>query len=164
MIYIELETVSDEKKAFVIFGAKGNVRVKLFRFTFSVVSFDSLPTALTIERIGEKSSTMHYKLTQSESAIFLLVKQVMNRLALTGAFPANGQHNVRWIKKKMSRDGHLTNDSCYYVREQQKGKSEHRMLAIYDPDYAIRSLPQALRVEGKVALKVENLSDLQEKP
>lgn len=116
------------------------------------------PSFLTIERIGEKSTTAHYRATQTESAIFLLVKQVMNKLNLMGVLPPNGQGNIRWIKKKMWKDGHITDNSRYYVREQRKGNGNQRMLAIHDPDYAIRSLSDSLRTEGSVRLTITDLS------
>lgn len=52
------------------------------------------------------------------------------------------------IKKRMWKDGHLTDDSLFYTREPGKRPT----WCIHDPDYALRDLAEDFNREGKVTL------------
>lgn len=103
------------------------------------------------------SKTVRYKYIATETAVFNLVKTALNQLSRCQRFLApSASEYVSWIKKKMWKDGHMTADSNYYVREQFR-KGMTRQLAIHDGQYAIRDLCSELRTEGTVYLTVTDL-------
>lgn len=76
---------------------------------------------------------------KSDSQLLYHVKKALN---LQGPDP------TRWIKKPMWRDGHMVSMCQYYLRTRTGD------MAIYDPDYAIRSLLTEYNKEGKITLVV----------
>lgn len=61
-----------------------------------------------------------------------------------------------FIKKLMWKDGHLVADTCHYIRE-RKGTPKW-LMAIWDDQYAIRSLCDEWNKNGQIKLRVENLN------
>lgn len=103
------------------------------------------------------SKTARYKYIANETAVFNLIKTALNQLSRSQRFLApSATEYVSWVKKKMWKDGHMTADHCYYVREQRR-KGMTRMLAVHDESYAIRDLCVQLRTEGTVYLTVTDL-------
>ena len=64
------------------------------------------------------------------------------------ALNLQGPDPKQWIKKPMWRDGHMVSMCQYYLRTRTGD------MAIYDPDYAIRSLLTEYNKEGKITLVV----------
>lgn len=147
------ETVSGRKEFAVFESSDSENRMLTLSFQYHA---DKL-TGLEISCGSKFSKTARYKYIATETAIFNLVKVALNQLSRRERFLATSPADyVSWVKKKMWKDGHLTADSNYYVKEQFR-KGMTRQLAIYDDQYAIRDLCVQLRTEGSVYLTVTNL-------
>lgn len=146
------------KRSFGIFSDTKET-VRLFTFVFHYSNFHIL-TPHSLEIIGNPAcaKTKKYKHVQSESALFALIKAAMNHLTRVQNYLQPDHSYPSWIKKKMVKDGHLTDESRFYVREKSDYRKNRRMLNIRDDNYAIRNAHVELRTVGSVTLAISDLN------
>lgn len=149
-----IASVGVERREFAVYEPSDTKNRML---TLSFLYHADKPVGLEISCDSKFSKTARYKYIATETAIFNLIKTALNQLSRRERFLATApSHYASWVKKKMWKDGHLTADHCYYVRE-QRHKGMTRMLAVHDESYAIRDLCVQLRTEGTVYLTVTDL-------
>ena len=58
------------------------------------------------------------------------------------------------IKKRMTKDGHLTDEGKQYLRARKPSGDPKKDIAIYNPRWAIEGAEVDFNIEGKVILQV----------